>query len=140
MIDISAEVLHHLKHNIKTEIRPSLIDGVGTFAIRDIKLGEEVFPEWKYESGIYLIENKNLDYLPAEVLHLLDKYYINDECGYKVIRLFKGLNFTHNSYCYCNSSYPNPQNANISLSGVALRDINEGEEILEYYHENIYEN
>lgn len=136
-MDISKEVLEHLKYNLKTEIKPSSIHGVGTFAIRDIEVGEQVFPEWKYESGIYLIENSKLPEIPSEVLDLLDKYYINGECGYKIIKLFKGLNFTHNSYCYCNSSHPNPENANISIDGVALKPIKKGEEILEYYFENI---
>lgn len=136
-MDITEEVISHLKNNIKTKIGVSSIDGVGVFAIRDIKQYEEVFPLWNYESGIYLIPNDRLDEIPNEVVNLLDKYFINDECGYKVIRLFKGFNFLFHGFSYCNSAWPNETNVNITNDGIAMRDIKAGEEILEWYHKNI---
>jgi hypothetical protein len=132
------DVMHHLKNNIKTKIGVSTIHGVGVFAITDIKEGEQVFPKWEWESGIYVIPNNRLDELPTEVLDLLDMYFINDECGYKIIRLFKGLNFIANSYSFCNSAYNTEFEKNISFTGVALRGIQKGDEILEWYDENIY--
>jgi hypothetical protein len=66
-------------------------------------------------------------------------YFINDECGYKVIRLIKGLNFLANNFSYCNSSYNTEVEHNMNNYGIALRNIQKGEEILEYYKENIYE-
>jgi hypothetical protein len=132
------DVMHHLKNNIKTKIGVSNIHGVGVFAITDIKEGEQVFPKWEWESGIYVIPNNRLDELPKEVLELLDMYFINDECGYKIIRLFKGLNFIANSYSFCNSAYNTEFEKNISFTGVALKDIQKGDEILEWYEENIY--
>jgi hypothetical protein len=86
-MDITKEVINHLHNNIKTEIKISNVDGVGVFAIRDIKVGEEIFPVWKYETGIYLIPNDDLYKLPQNVQILLDKYFINDECGFKVIAI-----------------------------------------------------
>ena len=136
-MDITEEVIKHISTNIKTKIGVSPIDGVGVFAIRDIKQYEEVFPLWNYESGIYLIPNDRLDEIPKEVLNLLDMYFINEECGYKVIRLFKGFNFTFHGYSYCNSAWPDSNNANITNDGIAMRDIKAGEEILEWYNENI---
>jgi hypothetical protein len=132
------DVMHHLKNNIKTKIGVSNIHGVGVFAITDIEEGEQVFPKWEWESGIYVIPNNRLDELPKEVLELLDMYFINDECGYKIIRLFKGLNFIANSYSFCNSAYNTEFEKNISFTGVALGDIQRGDEILEWYEENIY--
>jgi hypothetical protein len=132
------DVMHHLKNNIKTKIGVSNIHGVGVFAITDIKEGEQVFPKWEWESGIYVIPNNRLDEIPKEVLELLDMYFINDECGYKIIRLFKGLNFIANSYSFCNSAYNTKFEKNISFTGVALRGIQKGDEILEWYEENIY--
>jgi len=132
------DVMHHLKNNIKTKIGVSTIHGVGVFAITDIKEGEQVFPKWEWESGIYVIPNNRLKEIPTEVLELLDMYFINDECGYKIIRLFKGLNFIANSYSFCNSAYNTEFEKNISFTGVALRDIQKGDEILEWYEENIY--
>ncbi len=136
-MDITEEVIKHLSTNIKTKIGVSSIDGVGVIAIRDIKQYEEVFPLWNYESGIYLIPNDRLNEIPNEVVELLDKYFINDECGYKVIRLFKGFNFTFHGFSYCNSAWPNEHNVNITNDGIAMNDIKAGEEILEWYYENI---
>ena len=136
-MDITEEVIKHLTNNIKTKIGVSSIDGVGVIAIRDIKKYEEVFPLWNYESGIYLIPNDRLSEIPNEVIELLDMYFINDECGYKVIRLFKGFNFTFHGFSYCNSAWPDINNVNITNDGIAMRDIKAGEEILEWYHKNI---
>jgi len=136
-MDITEQVIRHLKNNIKTKIGVSSIDGVGVFAVRDIKQYEEVFPIWDYDSGIYVIPNDRLNELSIEVIDLLDKYFINDECGYKVIRLFKGFNFLFHGFSYCNSAWPNQNNVNITNNGIAMRDIKAGEEILEWYNENI---
>jgi hypothetical protein len=136
-MDITEEVIKHLTYNIKTKIGVSDIDGVGVFAIRDIKKGEDVFPIWEYDSGIYLIPNDRLNEIPSEVFELLDMYFINEECGYKVIRLFKGFNFTFHGFSYCNSAYQTKYTKNISDDGIALMDIKAGEEILESYFENI---
>jgi len=136
-VDITEEVINHLKTNIKTKIGVSSIDGVGVFAIRDIKQYEEVFPIWDYESGIYLIPNDRLNDIPKEVVELLDMYFINEECGYKVIRLFKGFNFLFHGFSFCNSAWPDSNNVNITNDGIAMRDIKAGEEIFEWYTKNI---
>jgi len=131
------DVIQHLTYNIKTKIAVSTIHGIGVIAIRDIKKGEHVFPIWQHDSGIYVIPNDRLNEIPDEVLELLHMYFINEECGYKIIRLFKGLNFLSNAYSYCNSAYNTEYTQNISNDGIALRDIKVGEEILEWYHKNI---
>ena len=131
------EVIKNLSFNIKTKIGVSYVDGIGVFAIRDINEDEDVFIPWKFESGMYVIPNNRLNDIPKEVLELMDMYFINEDCGYKVIRLFKGFNFTFHGTSYCNSAFPNEQNVNISTKGIALRDIKAGEEILEWYTQNI---
>ncbi len=136
-MDITEEVIKHLSTNIKTKIGVSSIDGVGVVAIRDIKQYEEVFPIWNYESGIYLIPNDRLGEIPNEVVELLDMYFINDECGYKVIRLFNGFNFLFHGTSYCNSAWPDKNKVNLTNNGIAMRDIKAGDEILEWYYENI---
>lgn len=133
------DVMYHLKNNIKTKLGVSPIHGVGVFAIKNIKISEQVFPEWDKETGVYIIPNDRLSEIPKEVLELLDMYFINEECGYKVIRLIKGLNFLSNNFSYCNSSYKTNQEPNITNYGIALKSIKKGEEILEYYDENIYD-
>lgn len=136
-MDITSEVIKHLANNVKTQIAVSDLYGVGVFAIKDIKKGEQVFPEWSNETGIYVIPNERLKEIPNEVRMLLHKYFINEECGYKIIRLFKGMNFLFHGFSYCNSAYPNIENVNIDNDGFALRNIKAGEEILEWYTENL---
>ena len=131
------EVIKHLSNNIKTKIGVSSTNGIGVFAIRDIMEGDDVFIPWKFESGMYIIPNNRLDDIPKEVAELMDMYFINEECGYKVIRLFKGFNFLFHGTSFCNSAFPNEENVNISTKGIALRDIKAGEEILEWYTQNI---
>lgn len=131
------EVLYHLSKNVKTKIDVSSIDGVGVFAIRDINEGEQVFPLWTESGGLYYIPNDRLNSIPSEVLNLIDKYFITMGGDTKIIKLFKGMNFTFDGLGYCNSAWPNKENINISNKGIALRDIKEGEEILEWYVENL---
>lgn len=134
---LHTNAFNHLVNNIKTDIRPSNIEGVGVFAIRDIKEGEQLFEKWQGETGIYIIPNELLSEIQSEVVDLLYRYFINYENDCKLIRLFNGLNFVSNSISYCNSSYPYPEKQNIDSKGFALRDIKAGEEILEWYTENI---
>jgi hypothetical protein len=134
---ITEDVIYHLSKNIKTKIGVSSIDGVGVFAIRDINVGEDVFPIWEGDSFMYAIPNERLSDIPNEVLELLDMYFINEECGFKIIRLFKGMNFLFHGTSFCNSAWPNEKDTNIDITGIALRDIKAGEEILEWYTKNI---
>ena len=136
-MNIVDNVIYHLSTNIKTKIGVSKIHGVGVFAIKDIKEGEQIFPVWEYDTGVYFIPNDRLNEIPLEVLDLLHMYFINEECGYKIIRLFKGLNFLFNGFSYCNSTYPNRENINMDINGIALKDIKAGDEILEWYVENL---
>lgn len=137
MNSVLQKVLDHLQMNIKTKIAPSPIHGIGVFAIKEIKKGEQVFPVWDGDTGVYMIPNEKLKQLPKELQDMLDMYFINEECGYKLFRLFKGINFICHTISYCNSAYPNEENTNINNDGIALRDIQEGEELLEWYTANI---
>jgi hypothetical protein len=134
---ITEDVIYHLSKNIKTKIGVSSIDGIGVFAIKDIKKDEQVFPIWEGDSFMYAIPNERLSDIPTEVLELLDMYFINDDFGFKIIRLFKGMNFLFHGTSFCNSAWPNKEDTNIDITGIALRDIKAGEEILEWYTKNI---
>lgn len=136
-MDMLEEVIYHLSKNIKTELKNSNIDGIGVFAIRDINEGEQVFPLWQQNGGWYILPEDKLDSIPNDVMRLIDKYFITVDSKFKMIKLFKGMNFVFDSLSFCNSAWPNRENINISTKGVALRDIKAGEEILEWYTENI---
>ena len=131
------KVIQHLMLNVKSEVKPSPIHGVGVFALRDIKEGEQIFEPWTGKTGAYAIPDDIFYQLHPNLIDLVNRYFITPDCGYKVIRLFNGINFVSHTICFCNSSYPNESDANMGIDGVALGDIKEGEELLEYYWENI---
>jgi hypothetical protein len=51
--------------------------------------------------------------------------------------LFNGFNFLFHGFSFCNSAYQTQYTQNISNNGIAMRNIKAGEEILEWYNENI---
>lgn len=133
-MDITEELFNHLKYNVKTEIRPSSVHGVGVFAIKNIKKGEELFIPWNFKTGHYIIPFDKFNSLPANVINLINKYFgIESEKG-KEIFIINSTNLNTNNIMYCNSSYPNNQKTNSSGKGVALKDIFKDEEILIDYN------
>jgi SET domain-containing protein len=134
---MNIDVMTHLMNNIKTKISVSTIHGVGVFAIKDIKKGEEVFPTWDGPTKIYGIHKSMLHLLPISVKEIIDAYFISNEKDYILIRLFNGINFISHSLSYCNSAHPNKEMVNIDNDGIAIRDIKAGEEILEWYTQNL---
>lgn len=70
----------YIKNYVNTKLQPSLIDGVGVFALRDIQHQEELFKLWEGESGEYTLTDDELNSLDDNVKeHLLNMY------GYKEI-------------------------------------------------------
>jgi hypothetical protein len=132
-MDITDEVIYHLKHNILTELRLSEVHGIGVFAIVDIPKNTYIFTKWSNGTGIYRIPKNRLNELPAPVLKMINMNFIDDDPDYKIIRLFNGLNYLVHSSSFCNSSYPYKENRNVDGFGKTLRDIKSGEEILEWY-------
>ena len=58
------EVIEYLKNHIRTDLKPSPIHGIGTFALRDIEIGEPIFylwPKMTNEDIEYLDNNKRND-------------------------------------------------------------------------------
>ena len=132
-MDITDEVIYHLKYNILTELRLSEVHGIGVFAIVDIPKNTYIFTKWSNGTGIYRIPKNRLNELPAPVLKMINMNFIDDDPDYKIIRLFNGLNYLVHSSSFCNSSYPYKENQNVDGFGKTLRDIKSGEEILEWY-------
>ena len=70
----------YIKNHINVKLQPSLINGVGVFALRDIQKNEELFKLWEGESGEYTLSDEQLNTLDTDVkIHLLNMY------GYKEI-------------------------------------------------------
>jgi len=132
-MDITEELFRHLNENVKTEVRPSSISGVGVFAIKNIKKGEQLFTSWKFPTGHYILPFELFNKLPASVINLLNKHYGMYSSEGKKVYLINGINLNSNIITYCNSSYPNIEKTNILQNGEAIKDINIDEEILLNY-------
>lgn len=70
----------YIRDYVNTRLEPSIIHGVGVFALRDIQQDEELFKPWEGESGEFTLSDQELNSLDPNVkLHLLQMY------GYKII-------------------------------------------------------
>ena len=57
----------YLNTSIKSYQRVSSLQGIGLFALIDIKKGETLFPKWKGETDWYKIKFSEAKLLPREV-------------------------------------------------------------------------
>lgn len=140
----------YLKEHVVSIIKPSHIGGVGFFAVRDIKKGEEIFTNWNEESGIYYITHSELFLLPDDLqksiyetfdnkMFYIDKNGVETEIQKEYGKIFFPLERGyHWVYIYpkmfINSGL---QNANVNtinyINPIAIRDIKKGEELLANY-------
>ncbi len=64
----------YIKNHVNVKVQPSIIDGVGVFALRDIQENEELFKLWEGESGEYTLSDEQLNTLDTDVkMHLLKR-------------------------------------------------------------------
>jgi hypothetical protein len=128
------EVLDYLQNCIKTDIAPSPIHGIGTFALRDMEVGEPVFVGWTGDTRVYTLTFEEFDSLPIYTQKLILKSYENKRNEFPVIwfRLFKGSYFNlSNPWAYTNTA---EENGNVdSVKRIVVKPIKAGEEILGTY-------
>jgi len=128
------DVYDYLSNHITTDIAPSPIHGIGTFALRDLEVGEKLFNVWNGESRIYTMEKREFDYLPDYVKRMVIKSYENKP-EYPVIwfRLFKDCYFNlANPIVYTNTA---EKDGNFdSVTKKVIKPIKAGEEILGTYN------
>ena len=108
---------------VKTEIRPSKIQGFGLFALEPIKSGTAV---WRYVEG-FDCEIKDWSNLPQVALDFLDKYAVFQH-GYYTMNNDDGRFYNHSDDA--NTAWNEERNAE-----VAIKDIETGEEITCDYRE-----
>ena len=124
-----------VKTCIKTNLRPSKIDGIGVFALVPIKKGEQVFPTWQGESGWYKEDLETTKSYPQEVLYYILRSFGTSLVHGKTIvnfKLTKGCPFLLTEpQCFVNIDYKK-RNMN-SITGIALTDIEKDTEILGTY-------
>jgi SET domain-containing protein len=124
------ELLSELANNTYVMIRPSPIEGIGVFAIRDIPKGcRQMFSkgigEW------VKIPKSEIELLPVHSKTLIETYCLYDDenyfvpdYGFKIMDLVNFLNHSDN---------PNIISINEGEEFEAIRDITAGEELLINY-------
>ena len=129
------QLFDYLNNSIKSYLRVSIIQGVGLFALVNIKKGEEVFPKWKGETGWYKIKFSEAKKLPIEVLQYILRSFgseiINDDSDVS-FKLTKDCNFLFTEpLCLLNTKY---EKGNVdSKTGYSLKNIKKNEEICGNY-------
>lgn len=127
------KLIEYLMNHIFTEIRPSTVHGVGTFACKDIKKGEMLFKPWPNDTQIFEINRTHFNLLPDYVQRLILKDIGNIPKNDIVkVKLYKDSYFNiANPMAFCNTK---ESNGNIdSLTSIAKKDIKKGEEIFGNY-------
>ena len=123
----------YLSNHIITDIAPSPIHGIGTFALRDLEVGETLFNIWNGDSRIYTLDKDEFENLPKYVKGMVFKSYLNrDEYPVVWLRLFKD--------CYWNLANPivytntTEDKGNFdTVTKTVIKPIKAGEEILGTY-------
>ena len=127
---------------LTVEVKPSPIHGVGVFAIRDIKKGENVWHLWQNDDLLFIVPKVMFEELPPASQKVLLRHCPPDVTVSSwwrhrpntiFVKLKKSMYLMYEPFIFANAS----EEYNTTVSGLAVRDIAEGEEILtEYSLEN----
>jgi len=127
---------NYISKNIFVKLKPSKVDGVGVFAIRDIPKNTFLFETWNGDSGYFPIKEKELQKLPKDLYnHIKDIFlyspdFPNDTNTY--IQLTNGCHWIYTTPYYFVNSDINKSNID-KTTFKTTRDIKRGEEILSNY-------
>ncbi len=129
-----AELLTELSHNTFVMLKPSPIEGIGIFAVRDITIGcRDMFSKPDINDKWISISKSEVEGLPAHVQHMVGNYclyslenYFVPDYGFKKIDLSLFLN---------HGDSPNIKSINDGEYFEAIRNIKSGEELVIDYGE-----
>ncbi len=130
MEKIKKQILNNLK-NTYCRLKPSKIEGVGVFAIRDIPKGANPFSGNRKQKWIKF-DIKELKSLGKEILDLIDSFFVIHKNGIVYIS-DSGLNGMDISYFLNNSNKANIKTTDDGENFVTLRKIKKGEELMVSY-------
>ncbi|MDP2741835.1 MAG: SET domain-containing protein [bacterium] len=124
------KILNCLK-NIYCRLKPSKIEGIGVFAIKDIPKNIDPFRGVKKQKWqkFTMSELKKLD---KETLKMIDDFFVIRKKGIVYISE-SGLNSMDISYFLNNSEKPNLKTINDGVSFITLRKVKKGEELVFSY-------
>ena len=112
------KILENLK-NTYCRVRPSKVEGVGVFAVRDIPKGIDPFYGIKKQKWVRF-EMKELKKLKKEVLEMIDDFFVIEKSGIVYVSEL-GLNGIDVSYFLNNSDKPNMKTMDGGVSFRTLR-------------------
>lgn len=124
----------YLNEHLKTDIAPSSTHGIGTFALRDLNVGEDVFIRWDGKTNSYIVSVEEFDTLPESSKFLILKSYENrNEYPFIWFRLFKDSYFNlSNPWAYVNTK---ETDGNVdSVTKKVIKPIKQGEELFGTYN------
>ncbi len=121
------EALLDRLHKTYCRLRPSAIEGVGVFAIRDIPKGVNPF-EGTRKARWHKFHVSEFEGLDPEVLKMIDDFVVIEK-DHSVYIPDCGLNGLDPSFFLNNSGTPNMATIDGGATFVALRDITKGEEL-----------
>lgn len=123
------ELLHELSGNTWVMLRPSAIEGVGVFAIRDIPKGcRDMFGKPDAAGEWITVPKKEIETLPAHAQFIVGNYCLYDEDNYFLpAHGFKKMDV---SLFLNHSDSPNIISINDGDFFETIRDIKQGEELL----------
>jgi len=127
--------IEYISTSIKSYQRVSPVHGVGLFALKDIKKGEEVFPLWRGNTTWYAFPLSSISEVPKEVLAYILRSYGSELKGddtYVNVYLVKSTNFLFTApLALLNTKYTK---GNVdSRNGIALADIEKDTELFGNY-------
>ena len=124
------KILKRLK-NTYCRLRPSTIEGVGVFAIRDIPKNINPFQGVKNQRW-YKFDIAQLKKLNKEILKMVDDFYVIEKNKTVLIPEY-ALNGMDISFLVNNSESPNLKTIDGGFTFITLRKIKKGEELTAAY-------
>ncbi|MBK6379454.1 MAG: SET domain-containing protein [Chitinophagaceae bacterium] len=129
-----AELLQELSGNTWVMLKPSPIEGIGVFALRDIPKGcRDMFSKPDDADEWITISKNEMETLPAHAQFLVGNYCLYDEANYFVPA--KGFKKIDISLFLNHADEPNIISIDDGDYFEAIRDIKEGEELVIDYGE-----
>ena len=124
-----AELLQELAGNTWVMLKPSPIEGIGVFALRDIPKGcRDMFGKPDDADEWITISKNEMETLPAHAQFLVGNYCLYDEANYFVPA--KGFKKIDISLFLNHADEPNIISIDDGDYFEAIRDIKEGEELV----------
>lgn len=128
------KLLKELASNTWVMLKPSPIEGIGVFALRDIPKGcRDMFGKPDDDSEWITVSKSEVEVLPAHTQFLISNYCLYDSANYFVpAQGFKKMDL---SFFLNHSDMPNIISINDGDYFETIRDIKEGEELVIDYGE-----